>query len=186
MQFQDLTGQKFNKLTVLGYIGKSKGGQSRWQCRCECGSLHEALGTHLKTGNIKSCGCLAIGAARSVASTIHGGYKTPEYTSYHSAKKRCNPKNKDLYPDWAGRGIKFKFKSFQQFLDHTGPRPEPKFDYSLERIDNDGNYEPGNVRWATKEEQARNRRCNRCEQLKLEIDKLQERIALLENKINGV
>jgi len=177
MVFQNLTGQKFNKLTVIEYVGKVKSGQSKWLCLCECGNNHEALGTHLKTGNIKSCGCLSRGEARSIASRIHGGFKTPEYGSYHAAKKRCNPKHKDKYPDYAGRGIRFKFKNFQQFLDHIGPRPEPKVNYSLERIDNDGHYELGNVKWATKLEQARNRRCDNCEQLKQRIKELEEQLA---------
>lgn len=110
----------------------------------------------------------------------HGGYKTPEYESYHAAKKRCKPEQADKFPNHAGRGIEFRFTNFQEFLDHIGPRPEPKFDYSLERIDNDGHYEMGNVKWATKKQQARNRRCDNCEKLKARITELEARIAQLE------
>jgi hypothetical protein len=176
MRFQDLVGQKFNKLTILEYVGKNKQGQSNWLCLCDCGNKHKALASHLKTGNIKSCGCLSTGAARSLASTLHGKAKTPEYTSYHSAKKRCNNPNATQYCDYGGRGIEFRFKSFEEFYRELGERPEPKFDYSLERIENNGHYELGNVKWATKKQQARNRRCDRC--LKLE-----ERLMVLEKRI---
>jgi|ERR1039458_2132838 hypothetical protein len=177
MLFQDLTGQRFNKLVVLKYIGKVQSGQSRWLCLCDCGNEHEAVGSHLKTGNIKSCGCLAVGEPRKLASIRHGWSNTPEYDSYHAAKKRCNPKNAEKYPDYAGRGIKFYFKSFEEFIAEIGPRPEPKFDYSLERIENDGNYEPGNVKWATKLQQARNRRCDRCQKLEQRIKELELKLA---------
>lgn len=165
MQFQDLTGKKFHKLTVIKYLGQVRTGQSQWLCECDCQdkTKHIAIGSHLKTGNVKSCGCLAKGENRRKASLLHGGVGTPEYESFNAAKKRCNPERKEKFPDHAGRGIEFRFDSFAEFLEEVGPRPEPKFDYSLDRIDNNGNYEKGNVKWATKKEQAWNRRCNRCE-----------------------
>jgi hypothetical protein len=176
MLFQDLVGKKFNKLTVVKYLGQNKQGQSRWMCLCDCGNEHEALGWHLKKDQVKSCGCI-----RSESHVIHGMSNTPEWNSFHAAKKRCNTKFADKWPDWAGRGIKFKFKNFQQFLDHIGPRPEPKLEYSLERIDNDGHYEPGNVKWATKAEQARNRRCDRCELLKQRVKELESKLEILQH-----
>ena len=165
MQFQNLVGQKFNKLTVIKYLGQVQSGQSQWLCECDCPERkqHIAIGSHLKTNNVKSCGCLAKGEARRQASLIHGGVGTPEYDSYNGAKKRCNPSRKDDFPDHAGRGIEFRFAGFEEFLAEVGPRPEPKFDYSLDRINNNGHYEKGNVQWATKKEQAWNRRCTRCE-----------------------
>ena len=184
MKFEDLTGQKFNKLTVLKHIGKARTGQSKWLCQCDCPEkqLHAALGSHLKTGNIKSCGCLARGEARSKASQTHGGTKTPEYNAYWGAKKRCDSKYKKNYPtdDYAARGIEFRFNSFQEFFDELGPRPSP--DHSVDRIDNDGHYERGNVRWATRKEQARNRRCDNCSALKAKIAELE---ALLVNLTNA-
>ncbi len=174
MKFQDLTGQKFNKLTVIKYLGQVRTGQSNWSCLCDCGNPepHNALGSHLKTGNIRSCGCLAKGEPRRVASTRHGMSFTSEWNSFHSCKKRCNLKFKDKWPDWGGRGIEFRFNSFEEFYQELGPKPEPKFDYTCDRIDNDGHYEKGNVRWATRQEQARNRRCDNCIILKKEIERL--------------
>lgn len=181
MVFQDLTGQKFNKLTILSHAGKNKTGQSLWLCRCECGNEKIVSAHHMKASTVKSCGCLLKSENRSNCATRHGGTDTPEWTSFHAAKKRCNPLRGDKFPDHAGRGIEFRFTSFEQFLAEIGPRPEPKFEYSLERKDNDGHYEPGNVKWATKKEQARNRRCDRCKSLKANISNLQARIRHLES-----
>jgi len=179
MLFQDLTNQVFNKMTIVSYHSKNSSGQSRWLCRCECGTEKVVTAHHLKNGNTKSCGCLLATQARSERATQHGWANTLEWNSYHAAKKRCNTELKHLktYKDYAGRGIEFRFTSFEQFLAEVGPRPEPKLDYSLERPDNDGHYEPGNVRWATKKEQARNRRCNNCIALKQRILELEALLA---------
>ena len=179
MLFQDLTGQKFYKLTVLSYEGKGKNGQSKWLCECECGNKKSIFAHHMKSGNVQSCGCLLLSENRANSATRHGGTKTPEWTSYHSAKKRCKPEQAKRYPDYAGRGIEFRFASFNEFLDHIGPRPEPKFDYSLDRINNDGHYEIGNVKWSTKAEQARNRRCDNCASLKQRIKELETQVSHL-------
>lgn len=173
MLFQDLTGTKLHMLTFLRFVGKNKTGQSRWLTLCDCGIEKVVAAHHVKSGNAQSCGCIAKGVNRSNLSKTHGGTGTPEYESYNAAKKRCNPKRANEFPDHAGRGIEFRFSGFKQFLAEIGPRPEPKFDYSLERINNDGHYELGNVKWATRTEQARNRRCDRCEALKARIRELE-------------
>lgn len=80
-----------------------------------------------------------------------------EYCSYTGAKARCNNKKATTYEYYGGRGIKFKFNSFLEFLEHLGPRPEGT---TLDRIAPEGDYEPGNVRWADKVTQHRNRRNN--------------------------
>jgi hypothetical protein len=181
MQFQDLTGQVFNKMTVLSHQGKNKTGQSLWLCRCECGNEKTVAAHHLKSDNIKSCGCLLATENRAAWSTTHGMSKTFEWNSYHAAKKRCNPALTRLrtYNDYVGRGIEFRFVSFDQFYKEIGPRPEPKKLYSLERKDNDGHYEPGNVKWATKGQQARNRRCDNCKLFQERIRELEGIIKLL-------
>ena len=183
MKFQDLVGQVFNKLTVREYVGKNTRGQSRWRCQCECGNYHDALAHHLKNGEVKSCGCINTPAARSLAHTKHGMAYTPEWNSYHAAKKRCNPKfaHRQNNVDWSGRGIEFRFTSFEEFFAEVGPRPEPKFDYTLDRVDNDGHYEKGNVRWATRKQQARNRRCGNCTVLLAIIKELENQLQISTN-----
>jgi len=177
MIFQDLTGNKINKLTFRKFVGRSKNGQAIWSCECECGKFKDVFAHHVKSGNAQSCGCIVLSANCPDSATRYGGTKTPEWTSFHAAKKRCNPKHAAQFPDYEGRGTEFRFINFQEFLAHIGPRPEPKFDYSLDRIDNDGHYELGNVRWATKKEQARNRRCDNCDALKARIKDLESKLA---------
>jgi len=172
MLFIDLTDQVFGRLTVKRQVEKSKYGQSRWLCVCSCINKELVIsGAHLTSGQ-KSCGCLGIEKRvnRALIPKFHF-----EYNSYHAAKKRCNPKHANIknYKDWSGRGIEFRFKSFEEFLVEVGPRPEPKRDYSLDRIDNNGHYEKGNVCWATKEKQAPNRRCDNCTAFKARIKELE-------------
>lgn len=182
MLFQDLTNQVFNRMTILSHQGKNSTGQSLWLCKCVCGTEKIVAAHHLKSGNVQSCGCI-----RSDSHITHGGSGTPEYESYNAAKKRCNLELKHLktYVDYAGRGIEFRFTSFEQFLAEVGPRPEPKMSYSLERIDNDGHYEPGNVRWATKKQQARNRRCDRCALLQQRIRGLEALLSIESLSMKG-
>ncbi len=133
-------------------------GSLLWLCRCDCGVERIVAGNNLKSGNTKSCGCLnrQLVADRS---TTHGGCGTLEYTSWAMAKRRCLNPNSGHFHYYGGRGIKFLFDNFEEFLAHIGPKPGKE--YSLDRIDNSGNYEYGNVRWATQKNQCRNKRNNR-------------------------
>jgi hypothetical protein len=88
--------------------------------------------------------------------TRHKACSTPEYKALHQAKQRCENPNDPQFKNYGGRGIEFHFESFEQFFAEVGPRPDDGM--SLDRIDNDGHYEPGNVRWATDSQQAKNRR----------------------------
>lgn len=178
MLFQDLTNKTFSKMTIVSFAGRNRTGQSLWLCKCDCGQEKVVAAHHLKSRNVKSCGCLSFGESRSRASSTHGGSKTPEYQSYTAAKKRCNPARAAEFPDHGGRGIEFRYKSFEEFLADVGERPDPKFDYSLERKDNDGHYEPGNCKWATRLEQARNRRCDNCMKLRARIDYLEHQLGI--------
>lgn len=146
-----LVGQTFGRLTVIGIAEKKNGHPGRvWTCRCSCGVEKKMRGDGLRSGKVLSCGCYA-----RELNTTHGMKGTPEYVAYHDAKNRCLETTHRAYKDYGGRGIKFLFTSFEQFLAEIGPRPPGK---SLDRKNNNGNYEPGNVRWATAVEQRNNRR----------------------------
>jgi len=109
------------------------------------------------------------------------GGATPEYQAYNNAKQRCeNPKN-DHYLDYGGRGIEFRFGRFEDFLAEVGLKPTPK--HSLDRKNNNGHYEVGNLRWATKLEQVRNTRNDRAEELEKENSRLRAEIAELKARV---
>ena len=155
-QFTDLTGKIFNRLTVIGPDPEGSG-HYYWIVRCQCGNEKSVRGKDLKRGMTQSCGCLRLrkcGRRRIVSVGMER-----EYTAYKGAKYRCTKPSTAGYKNYGGRGIEFRFTSFQQFLSHVGPKPSPA--HSIDRIDNNGHYEVGNVRWATQKEQIANRRARR-------------------------
>lgn len=164
----EMTGTVFGRLTVTCRAGSGSYRDGRkfatWKCVCECGSEVVVCGTELRKGHVRSCGCLRAELFRknNPSIRIHGMWRSPIYAIWRAAKKRCSDPTYPEYKSYGGRGISMCpewVASFQSFYEHIGPRPSPE--YSLDRIDNDRGYEPGNVRWATREEQASNKRTNR-------------------------
>lgn len=151
------TGKRFGRLVVLSPTDKRCGGSIVWECLCDCDKKTTVRSVHLTNGNTRSCGCVQKDYAQSGKANLrHGRCGTVEYHAYMAAKARCTQRNGKGWKNYGGRGIRFKFSNFKQFLSHVGRKPKPEM--SLDRINNSGNYEPGNIRWATKSEQAFNRR----------------------------
>lgn len=156
----DIRNRRFGRLRVLGAVSKGRGGY-RWRCRCRCGKLVVVLRNSLSSGNTRSCGCL-MSEAVVAAHTTHGLCRRhPLYGVWVQMRQRCNNPNSDSWRKYGGRGIRVcrRWDDFAAFARDVGARPKGA---SLDRVDNDGNYTPGNTRWATPIEQAANtRRANK-------------------------
>lgn len=159
-------GNKYGRLTVVSVSGKKPKLGYVLDCKCECGNTIQTYISRIKTGRTKSCGCFKSDMIR-LTKTTHGhtagGKDSPEFRIWCGIRQRCLNPNSFDYWRYGGAGISIcdSWKdSFQSFLDYVGKRPSPK--HSIDRYPNNfGNYEPGNVRWATLSQQGRNRRTNR-------------------------
>jgi hypothetical protein len=152
---RNLTGRRFNRLLVLSHAA-NKGGRTHWLCRCDCGAEKTVDGGSLVSGNTKSCGCLTVEAAKQRLTT-HGRTGSPEHWSWFAMRVRCNNPKSIQFHNYGGRGIRVCerwLNSFENFLADMGRRPP---DTTLHRINNDGNYEPGNCIWATRKEHELNK-----------------------------
>jgi len=165
---KNLSGKTFGRLTVLAYVGVEQfesGVKGTWLCRCQCGKTLRIIGNSLTTGNTTSCGCASIDALVE-RSTKHGaakrgGSRSMAYRIWQAMLNRCRNQRVPNYADYGGRGITVCERwqeSFQNFIADMG---EPPPGTSIDRRENDGNYEPANCRWATRAQQARNKRSNR-------------------------
>lgn len=152
-EVKDVAGQQFGRLVAIRCVGQRRG-VAHWECQCECGKVCVVAGCDLRRGATKSCGC----------TRTHGMSGVPEHGVWKKMKQRCENPSNPKFPLYGGRGIcvcpRWCGKDgFENFLADMGPRPQKQM--QIDRIDVNGNYEPGNCRWTTCKKNNRNRRDNR-------------------------
>lgn len=157
----DLHGWRFDRLVALQYIVMPAGKPNKWRCACDCGKRIDVEVQRLTAGNTRSCGCLHRDEMRA-RFTKHGRRSTREYGIWQGMIKRCYNRNAAGYAQYGMRGVRVCWRwrqSFNAFWQDVGPAPSPR--HSIDRFpDRRGNYEPGNVRWATARQQAQNTKRN--------------------------
>lgn len=159
----DLTGRNFDKLKVVERA-EDKGGQTMWLCSCECGNVTIVNASALRSGHTKSCGCYRYTIPKEI-NTKHGKSRTQTHKTWCDIKSRCLCLTDHAYKDYGGRGItvcdRWRY-SFEAFYEDVSKLPHfNEKGFTLDRIDNDGNYEPNNVRWVDRITQGNNKRNNR-------------------------
>ena len=157
----DMTGQRFGCITAIRIARNAVSGKLKWLCRCDCGSEFVTCGGKVRSGEVKTCPKCSKERVRG-SRVKHGMRKSAEHRIWSHIKSRCFNPNVPEFRNYGGRGITMCLRwaeSFEAFISDMGLRPSA--DLSIDRIDNEGNYEPGNCRWASKKTQANNTRANR-------------------------
>lgn len=154
----DIIGKKFNKALVAKRLPNNKNGKSVFECICDCGNVFSVLGSSLTSGNTKSCGCFKIETTKRIM-TKHNMSKSAEHSCWRDMKRRCFNKNNKHFKDYHDRGISVHtdfINSFEKWFKEVGSKPDDGRRWSIGRIDNNGWYTYGNMRWELDVQQARN------------------------------
>lgn len=161
MYFVDMTGERYGKLVVLKRGKRNdKRGLYEWICQCDCGNIKSVVGKDMKNGNTNSCGCMSSRNFAGERTKTHGMSNDKLYNVWRSMKSRCTLPSQKSYKDYGGRGITVceewvnDFVCFYEWSVDNGY----KDGLTIDRIDNDGNYEPTNCKWSTRTEQQKNKR----------------------------
>jgi hypothetical protein len=158
-RYKDITGQRFGRLVAIQPLKRSTDHEKVWLCRCDCGQSHITRGTRLRSGFTQSCGCLKFTVCLRHGHRSHRMHH-PLYATWCNMHQRCNNPDSPSFKWYGAHGIEVceRWGDFANFLADVGERPSG---LSLDRVNNDGHYEPSNIRWATPKQQANNKRPRR-------------------------